>query len=135
MKAVEWVEQFKTATTPEELALIMDEYGKETVELMVFRSKSSTEKSRLAAMDGAVNEQRNKFRAITGKVPAAVPTLFDDMLDKHAKDYTAAKTAAAAAKIKEAEARAKGLPIEDGKKMADSKTVGKFKPRNQHRTK
>lgn len=125
MKAVEWSEKFQATTSPEELSLVLDEYGKETADLIALRSKTSVDKSRLSAMDGAVAEQRNKFRAI--KAPGVTPELFEPLLDKFAKDYVNLK---AKSLVKPAETTPDARPV-DGRKLTDR--VNTFKPRNQQR--
>lgn len=95
MKAVEWAGKFQAATTDEEVALVLEEYGQETADLIALRSKSSVDKSRLSAMEGAVGEQRNKFRAVVGKVPTLTPDKFEALLDTHAKEYVTLKAKAA----------------------------------------
>lgn len=123
MKAVEWSGKFQATTTPEELDVVLDEYGKETADLIALRSKSSVDKSRLSAMEGAVAEQRNKFRAI--KAPNVTPELFEPLLDKHAKEYLALKNKPVVVAPVMPE-----RPV-DGRKLTDRGNT--FKPRNQHR--
>ena len=125
MKAVEWSAKFQATTSPEELSLVLDEYGKETADLIALRSKSSVDKSRLSAMDGAVAEQRNKFKAI--KAPGVTPELFEQLLDKHAKEYVNLK---AQSLVKPVEVVPAARPV-DGRKLTDRANT--FKPCNQQR--
>ena len=116
MKAVEWAAKFQAATTPEEVALVLDEYGKETADLIAARTNKSVDKSRLPAMEGAVKEQQNKFRSITDRVPTLTPAMLDAVLETHAKDYLALK---AKATKKPEEAKAEG-EAKDGRTFAQN---------------
>lgn len=111
MKAVEWADKFKAATTEEEVKVVLDEYGVETAELAAARSKTSSDIGRFGAMDGAINEQRNKFKAVMSRVPTLTAAQFEALLDVHVKEYFAAKATfekAKAAKEKAAKEPQKG---------------------------
>lgn len=94
MKAVEWSEKFKAATTPEEVAAVLHLFGAETAELITLRTKGSNDVSRVPAADGAVNEQRTKYRAVQTRVPELTTQQFEEMLDKSCADYRTAKAKA-----------------------------------------
>lgn len=112
MKAVDWAAKF-AGVTPEEWATVMEEYGVETAELIALRSKSSTDKSRLSAQAGAVQEQRTKFRAVTDKVPGLGLEKYDELLATHAKEYLDLKT----------KAEKKPEPVKDSKNGNDGRTL------------
>jgi hypothetical protein len=119
MKAVEWADKFKAATTEDEVKLVLDEYGRETAELAAARSKTSSDVGRFGTMDGAINEQRNKFKAVIGRVPTLNLAQFEALLDVHVKEYFTAKAVyekAKAAKEKAAQ-DPKGHNNHDGRKF------------------
>src|SRR6185437_1944410 len=88
MKAKEWVAKLQNVPEPESeqpveerFASFIDEYGKEIVDLVEFRTKFSKPESRFSASEGAVREQREKFRVICNSFPA-LTGLFDPILEK-----------------------------------------------------
>jgi len=116
MKAVEWADKFNAGVSSDEWVSILEEYGKETADLIALRSKNSDFKTKLSAMHGAVNEQRNKFRAVVGKVPNLAPERFEELLPVHAKEYVDLK---AKADKKPEEGKAEEKAGDDGRKIAN----------------
>jgi len=99
MKAVEWVAKFDAvpaneAPPQERFAEVLKEFGVETAELVTTRTKNSLPETKFAAADGAVKEQKNKFRAICGRVPALTETLFDFLLATALPDFATWEAAA-----------------------------------------
>lgn len=123
MKAVDWAAKF-AGVTPEEWATVLEEYGVETAELIALRSKSSTDKSRLSAQAGAVQEQRNKFRAVADRVPGLGLEKYEELLATHAKEFLDLKTKAE----KKPEPAKESKDGNDGRKLH---TAGK-KPDNRN---
>jgi hypothetical protein len=126
MKAVEWAEKFNAAVASDQWPAVLEEYGKETAELVALRSKSSDFKTKLSAMTGAVNEQRNKFRAVIGRVYGLTPEHFEALLPTHAKEYLDLKDKAE----KKPEAAKEETTNEDGRKLANA-AGKKHPPRNR----
>lgn len=87
MKAVEWAAKFQAAASEEEVLLVLGEFGIETAELITVRTKGSNNQSRLAAADGAVREQKQKFGAIKSRVPTLTDEQFDMAVDKTCLEY------------------------------------------------
>jgi len=92
MKAKEWVAKLQQVSTEgdvpveERYAEFLKEYGEETANLLAERTKTSKPESRLPAAEGAVREQRNKFRSICA-VPLLTDALFDGLLATACPDY------------------------------------------------
>lgn len=110
MKAVEWAGKFEAAVTDEEKAVVLEEYGVETAELIKKRIGSSDQPptvQRFPAMDGAVVEQRNKFRAINNKAQLVDLAAFEKLLETHAPAYAKLKALFEANKNKPAPAAGK----------------------------
>ncbi len=104
MKATEWAEKFlavpaSEAPVEERYAEVLKEFGAETAELVAARTKTSKPETRLGAAEGAVREQKSKFRAICGRVPALTEALFDSLLTVATPDYLAWKAAAEKKKV------------------------------------
>lgn len=131
MKAVEWADKFNAGVSSDEWAAILEEYGKETADLIALRSKNSDFKTKLSAMHGAVNEQRNKFRAVVGKVPNLAPERFEELLPLHAKEYVELKAKA----DKKPEEKKDEKDNNDGRTLVKQSTPNPnkkpFRPRNR----
>jgi hypothetical protein len=86
MKAKEWVEKFLGEGVS--LDSLKTEYALETRDLADKRSKSSTDKTKAGAYDGAIREQRQKWGAIASKCSSLGLTAsdFDVMLQKDLND-------------------------------------------------
>lgn len=121
MKAVEWADKFKAATTEDETKLVLEEYGVETAELAATRSKTSSDIGRYSAMDGAINEQRNKFKAVISRVPTLTLVQFEALLDVHVKEYFVAKTVFEKAKAAKEKAGNDPKNGNDGRKFHNGK--------------
>lgn len=92
MKAAEWAVKFDAvpvseAPVKERFADVLKEFGIETAELVANRTKTSKPESKLPAADGAIREQKTKFRAICGRVPALAEQMFDLLLKTAVPDY------------------------------------------------
>jgi hypothetical protein len=101
MKAVDWVKKFEAvpevpSETPdsERFAEVLKEYGTETAELVAARTKTSKPGMQFPAADGAVREQRNKFRAVCGHIPTLTESMFDFLLATAVPDFAAWQKAA-----------------------------------------
>jgi len=91
MKAKEWAEKFKAITegdTPARYADLLKEFGTETAELVAARTKTSQPESRFPAADGAIREQKSKFRSLCGcGIPGLTVEMFDQLLVTAVPDY------------------------------------------------
>jgi hypothetical protein len=110
MKAKDWVAKLQTVPeselpVEERFADFFKEYGEETAKLVADRTKTSKPETRLPAAEGAVREQRSKFRSICSSFPALNDALFDGILNSAVPDYQkwvqAAQKKADAAKAQE----------------------------------
>jgi uncharacterized protein YecA (UPF0149 family) len=106
MKAVEWAAKFDAvpaseAPVAERFADVLKEFGVETAELVATRTKTSQPESKLPAADGAVKEQRNKFRAICGRVPTLTEDMFDAVLAAAVPDFAVWQKAAEKKKVEQ----------------------------------
>ena len=86
MKSKEWVSEYAKYTSTEEF---LEAYAKETKELIAKRTAGSGKfegknkkvvDTSIAAKDGAIREQKQKFLAICEKVPNLHEELFDKVL-------------------------------------------------------
>jgi len=121
MKAYEWASKFSSATTDEEKSLVWDEFGKETAELIALRTKGTKDEQKLMVSEAAVREQRQKFRAMTGRVEGLTDEQFDQMLDKSCPEYRAWQEAKRKAEEAREKAKAKEQENRDGRTFADNR--------------
>ncbi len=96
MKASEWANKFLMVpqtdglpeqTEEERYAEVLKLYGEETAKLFSDRTKSSKPESKLPAGEGAIREQRSKFRAVCNRVPGLSESLFDKVVDDSVPEY------------------------------------------------
>lgn len=104
MKAVEWAAKFEAipvsdAPPMERFADVLKEFGVETAELVAARTKGSKQGAELPAADGAVREQKSKFRAICGRVPALTEAMFDLLLATAVPNFAVWQAAAQKKKV------------------------------------
>ena len=128
MKAVEWIAKFEAvpvseAPVGERFADVLKEFGVETAELVAARTKNSKPESRLPAADGAIREQKSKFRAICGRVPIT-EALFDLLLITAVPDYIAWQTAAQKKPVEQ-------KPQDDVREYRQRKPGGRHYPRKK----
>jgi hypothetical protein len=133
MKAKEWVaklQQVPEAELPveERFAEFLKEYGEETAKLVADRTKTSKPESRLGAADGAVREQRNKFRSICSSFPTLTDAMFDAILSAACPDYLK-WVAAAQKKTEEDKKKTEKQDVADYRKNRFGGGGGKPKPR------
>jgi choline kinase len=107
-KSKDWVTQFDGNT--EEFTKA---YAEETRQLIADRTKSSDEKTKWAATDGAIREQRLKWRSITNKLDSSLTiSNFDkSILEQFLPDVVESQTKLAKAAVKSKQEEVK---VEDG---------------------
>jgi hypothetical protein len=86
MKAHEWAAKFSAAETDDQKALVLDEFGKETADLITQRTKKSELNDRLMVAEGAIREQRQKYRAFAARVGLSEEQ-FEDVITKSCTEY------------------------------------------------
>jgi hypothetical protein len=103
-KASEWAGKFLDAPVTDDqspevrYAGVLKEYGEETAKLFAERTKNSKPDSKFPAAEGAIREQKNKFRSICSRVPGLTNDIFEKMLDVAVPEYKQLVAAAEAAK-------------------------------------
>jgi len=90
MKSYEWAQKFSMSppsdgTIEERYAEVLKEYGAETLKLLEDRTKFS--KNKFPAAQGAIKEQKNKFRSICGLVPNLTEAMFENVVDQYVPTF------------------------------------------------
>jgi hypothetical protein len=77
----------KFKESPDNHAELLQAYGEETAKLVADRTKTSQPESKLPAAQGAIREQKNKFRSLCGMVPSLNESMFDALVYSAIPDF------------------------------------------------
>lgn len=84
MKAVEWLAKLQESGVDQKT--VLEEFGKETADLVAARTANSNSNTKFFAAQGAIREQKQKFTSFSQKIGLAA-NVFDKIIDAAIPDF------------------------------------------------